>query len=170
MCSSNTLPLCILLWLWSIVFMLLMFDLLSTNHCVAAAIILLPLTLPQWMLHLYCNSFSNAASAMLLALPLLTLHLYCNLVAERSNKKKNTQTGQVSNGYCLVLKSWLLLVPFCLWSHYASEALHYASLHCCLLALCCSVSGSPSQCICRINTPWHQLKLHHPATPDHGLP
>jgi len=131
-----------------------MSDLLSTNYYIVAATVLLPLTLPLpsvLQLPLKCCICYATSTATTNIASVVQLSFW-------EKQLKTPKTRLVSSGYISVLKSWLLLVPYCLWSHYAAEALLCASSHCYLFAMRCLVSGSPSHCICRINTPWHQLK------------
>ena len=130
----------ILLYFWSISFL----HCCWYQQCVVATIVLLPmaLPLPLPLSHLYYNSLSNAASAMLLALPLLILHSYCNSVAERSNWKISkinelncVQHNTMNVGFWLLLISDPLNLLRCRWLPYC------AICTVANLALCWSVPG-----------------------------
>ena len=103
----------------------------SINHCVVATTILLPMTLPLPLLHLYYRSLSSAASAMLLTLP-----LHCNSATERSNWN-HPKTEQVFSGCTLVLKT-LTAGNYCIFPlmHCIAVALHCATLICTALHSC----------------------------------
>ena len=93
--------------------MLLMSDMLSTNHCANVASVLL-LTLPLSTLHPYCNSLWISASVLLLALRLPTNSALQTAAAtattptEKHPKPLNQLSLQLSTG-----KTALMLILHC---------------------------------------------------------